>query len=97
MWRSRSGGESAPAALPQARHRDGPLAEERRRYLAHCAEQQMSRHTLQRIASNTLIVAEGEGQEQFGRGAGGRNEGDVGTARRTGVGSGRIGSVAARP
>ena len=44
-----------PRAL--ARHRDGPLAEERCRYLAHCAQQQMSRNTLQRIASNTLIAA----------------------------------------
>ena len=35
-----------PHAL--ARHRNGPLAEERRRYLAHCAEQQMSRRTLRR-------------------------------------------------
>jgi len=25
-----------------ARHQNGPLNEERRRYLAHCAEQQMS-------------------------------------------------------
>ena len=33
-----------------ARQRNGPLAEERRRYLAHCAEQQMSRRTLRNIA-----------------------------------------------
>jgi hypothetical protein len=32
-----------PHAL--ARHRNGPPAEERRRYLAHCTEQQMSRRT----------------------------------------------------
>src|SRR5438445_537728 len=44
-----------PHAL--ARHRNGPLAEERRRYLAHCAEQQMSRRTLRRTATYTLIVA----------------------------------------
>ena len=35
-----------PHAL--ARQRNGPLAEERRRYLAHCAEQQMSPRTLRR-------------------------------------------------
>jgi site-specific recombinase XerD len=44
-----------PHAL--ARHRDGPLAEERLRYLAHCAEQQMSQVTLQHIASYLLVVA----------------------------------------
>ena len=41
-----------------ARQRNGPLAEERRRYLAHCAEQQMSRRTLRDIARYTLLVAE---------------------------------------
>jgi integrase/recombinase XerD len=41
-----------------ARQRNGPLAEERRRYLAHCAEQQMSRRTLRSIARYTLIAAE---------------------------------------
>jgi len=40
-----------------ARHRNGPLAEERRRYLAHCDELQMSFLTLQTIASYTLVVA----------------------------------------
>lgn len=40
-----------------ARHQNGPLAEERRRYLAYCAEQQMSLETLGHIARNTLIVA----------------------------------------
>jgi site-specific recombinase XerD len=40
-----------------ARHQNGPLAEERRRYLAHCAKQQMSLETLGQIARNTLIVA----------------------------------------
>ena len=41
-----------------ARQRNGPLAEERRRYLAHCAEQQMSRRTLRSIARYTLIAAQ---------------------------------------
>ncbi len=40
-----------------ARHRNGPLAEERRRYLDHCAGQQMTRRTLRDIALYTLIVA----------------------------------------
>lgn len=40
-----------------ARHRNGPLSDERRRYLAHCAEQQMSMETLGQIARCTLIVA----------------------------------------
>jgi integrase/recombinase XerD len=40
-----------------ARHRNGPLADERRRYLAHLAEQQMALLTLQTIASYTLAVA----------------------------------------
>src|SRR3954452_9075071 len=44
-----------PHAL--ARQRNGPLAEERLRYLAHCAEQQMSPGTLRRIAIYTLVVA----------------------------------------
>jgi integrase/recombinase XerD len=37
--------------------RKGPLVEERLRYLAHCAEQQMSPGTLRRIAIYTLVVA----------------------------------------
>jgi site-specific recombinase XerD len=41
-----------------ARQRSGPLADERRRYLVHCAEQQMSRRTLRSIARYTLIAAE---------------------------------------
>jgi hypothetical protein len=41
-----------------ARQRNGPLAEERRRYLTHCAEQQMSRRTLRSIARYTLLAAE---------------------------------------
>jgi site-specific recombinase XerD len=40
-----------------ARHRNGPLAEERHRYLVHCAEQQMSRFTSQHAARFTLLVA----------------------------------------
>lgn len=44
-----------PHAL--TRQRNGPLAEERRRYLGHCAEQQMSPRTLRGIAIYTLIVA----------------------------------------
>ena len=37
--------------------RNGPLVEERLRYLAHCAEQQMAHRTLRCIAIYTLIVA----------------------------------------
>ena len=44
-----------PHAL--ARQRNGPLADERRRYLAHRADQQMARRTLRGIAIYTLIVA----------------------------------------
>ncbi len=44
-----------PHAL--AAHHNGPLAEERRRYLAHRAEHQMSRHTLRAIVSYTLLIA----------------------------------------
>lgn len=40
-----------------ARYRDGPLAEERRRYLVHCAEQHMAWTTLREIATYTLAVA----------------------------------------
>ena len=40
-----------------ARYRDGPLAEERRRYLVHCAEQRMARSTLREIAIYTFGVA----------------------------------------
>jgi integrase/recombinase XerD len=39
------------------RYRDGPLAEERRRYLVHCAQQHMARATLREIATYTLAVA----------------------------------------
>jgi integrase/recombinase XerD len=41
-----------------ARQRTGPLAKERRRYLAYCAEQQMCPSTLQHIARYTLVIAE---------------------------------------
>ncbi|QDT45191.1 Tyrosine recombinase XerD [Gimesia alba] len=40
-----------------ARHQNGPLAEERRRYLVYCAEQQMSLETLEHIARKILIIA----------------------------------------
>src|SRR5258708_22107631 len=41
-----------------ARHRNGPLAEERRRYVAYWAEQQMTPVTLQHIARYTLVITE---------------------------------------
>jgi integrase/recombinase XerD len=41
-----------------ARQQAGPLAEERRRYLAYCAERQMSPATLQHIARYTLVITE---------------------------------------
>jgi integrase/recombinase XerD len=41
-----------------ARQRNGPLAEERRRYLAHCAEQGMASTTLQSLARYTLVITE---------------------------------------
>ena len=44
-----------PHAL--ARQQNGPLAEERRRYLALCAKQQMSRDSLRKIAQLTLVIA----------------------------------------
>lgn len=40
-----------------ARHRNGPLADERRRFLVHCGDQQMSANTMRCIASDLLIVA----------------------------------------
>jgi integrase/recombinase XerD len=46
-----------PFPLALACQQSGPLAEERRRYLDHCAEQQRSRKTLLEIAIYTLIVA----------------------------------------
>jgi integrase/recombinase XerD len=44
-----------PRAL--ARHRNGPLAEERRRFLAHCTQQGMSFLCVQKVAEFTLAVA----------------------------------------
>jgi len=44
-----------PHAL--ARHRSGPLSEDRRQYLAHCAAQQMCRRTLRFMANYVLVVA----------------------------------------
>jgi integrase/recombinase XerD len=44
-----------PHAL--ARQRNGPLAGERRRYMVHCAEQQMAPRTLRHVACYTLVVA----------------------------------------
>lgn len=41
-----------------ARQRNGPLAEERHRYLSHCAQQQMSRETWRRIARYLWIAAQ---------------------------------------
>jgi integrase/recombinase XerD len=41
-----------------ARQQTGPLAEERRCYLAHCAEQQMSPARLQHIARYILVITE---------------------------------------
>jgi site-specific recombinase XerD len=46
----------SPGAL--RRQRSGPLAEERHRYLLHCAQQQMARRTLGDIARTTLIAAQ---------------------------------------
>lgn len=40
-----------------ARYRDGPLAEERRRFLVRCAEQRMAPSTLMCIAGYTLVIA----------------------------------------
>ena len=44
-----------PNAL--ARHQNGPFAEERRRYLAHCVSERMSYETLRGTANYLLIVA----------------------------------------
>ncbi len=41
-----------------ARQRTGPLAEERRRYLVYCGEQQMSPSHLQHIARYILVITE---------------------------------------
>ena len=42
-----------------ARQQAGPLAEERRRYLAYCAEQQMSASRLQHIARTKCVSGHG--------------------------------------
>ena len=39
------------------RHREGPLAEARERFLAHCASEGMARGTLLRIARELLVIA----------------------------------------
>lgn len=39
------------------RQQNGPLAEERRRYLAHCVKQQLSCETLRGTASYILVIA----------------------------------------
>src|SRR5438105_7286437 len=44
-----------PHAL--ARHRNGPLADERCRYLAHCAAERVSYETLRGTANYLLIIA----------------------------------------
>jgi integrase/recombinase XerD len=46
---------SRPSAL--ARHRDGPLAEERLAYLGHLADQGLSTGSLQRAAQYLLVIA----------------------------------------
>lgn len=40
-----------------ARHRQGPLAEDREEFLQHCADQGMAHGTLLRIASELLVIA----------------------------------------
>src|SRR4051794_20992723 len=45
-----------PRAL--ARHRHSPLAEERRRYLAHCVELGMAHETVRSVASYLLIITD---------------------------------------
>jgi integrase/recombinase XerD len=46
-----------PKPWALARYRDGPLAEERRRFLVHCAEKQLGTTSLRIIAAYTLVVA----------------------------------------
>ena len=41
-----------------ARHRNGPFAEARQRFLKHCASQGFARTTLQRYARELLVIAE---------------------------------------
>ena len=42
----------------RARHREGPAAEARRRFLNHCSDQGMARATLLRMARELLVIAE---------------------------------------
>ena len=49
-----------------ARHRDGPLAEERERYLRHCADQGGTRESLRSKARAILRVAERMSPEDLG-------------------------------
>lgn len=44
-----------PAVL--ARHREGPSAEDRDKFLQHCADQGMARGTLLRVARELLVIA----------------------------------------
>jgi len=50
-----------------ARHRDGPLAEQRNRYLLHCADQGGTRKTLCLRARSILWVAEHMSHNDFGK------------------------------
>lgn len=50
-----------------ARHRNGPLATERHRYLQHCADQGGTRESLRLRASTILWVAEHMSPNDFGR------------------------------
>lgn len=50
-----------------ARHRDGPLAEQRNRYLLHCADQGGTRKTLCLRARSILWVAEHMSPNDFGK------------------------------
>ena len=49
-----------------ARHRDGPLAEQRNRYLLHCADQGGTRDTLCLRARSILWIAEHMSPSDFG-------------------------------
>ncbi len=50
-----------------ARHRDGPLAEHRNRYLLHCADQGGTRESLRLRARSILWVAEHMAPNDFGK------------------------------
>jgi len=50
-----------------ARHRDGPLAEQRNRYLLHCADQGGTRESLRLRARSILWVAEHMSANDFGK------------------------------